>query len=419
MPKYVHRHTLFADDPNLNPSGSERAQIVRAGFALASLAHAGESRQKINPTIDYIAHPITTYDILTELGETDPALLAAAFLHDTLELDAYRGEPERLQRELEVALEKEGIAAHRATALADEIYGLVYEVTNPKVFGKNKELYQIDRVANMSFDAKKLKIADQAASLICNLLLENDAEEISYDKERAFKEKAATLCHAIIASVQNNPEQRQAMEPYDAFFHRTLRQADKLFLPPKSSARDILRQRMRTRHHFDFYELFTGPITSMLRPPSAIAEKLYLYDLHALPDELESGRPLGLIRVDYDERGCVVKYYLHVSPDSALQNEATRMQQDLTREIREKLRWSGAYGESGKDVVQQGMLRPGNLAAEENVRVYHLHPRMRHDAFAAAVRNAGVCSRADAQLIAKTGTSLLREHDRAAGIRQH
>lgn len=413
MAKYAHRHRLHPDDPNLLPVGSERARVIRATFELATLAHAGQSRDKINPTIDYISHPIMVYDILHELGEDDPALLAAGFLHDVLEQPSYRGDPERLLRELEIALEKEGIEASRAKPLAQQIYQLVYEVTNPAVLPKNKELYQIDHGRQMSFAAKKLKIADQAASLVCNLLLPNDPEEISYEKERGFKEKAETLCYSMIASVQKNPAQRDAMAPYDAFFTRVLRQANQLFPHPKSTPQQIFRERMRVRHHFDFYELFTGPIESLLAPKTTIAEKLYLYDPDALPEKLSKDTPLGLIRLDYDAQGRVAAFYLHVSSDSSRENEINQLQQKLTAEIRDRLRWAGHYTESSQQPVQMSMLQPGELAPiDQNIRRYDLHPAMHHDAFAAAAKSTGVTTMRDAQLIKKIGSQLRQDHER-------
>lgn len=409
MDRYAHRHTLLPDDANLQSRHTERARTIRACFALAQLAHHGESREKMNPGIDYISHPITVYDILCKLGEDDPALLGSAFLHDVLELDHYRGDPERLHRELEVELEKEGISTRRSGKLADDIYRLVYEVTNPAVLPKNKELYQIDRVEGMSLPAKKLKIADQAASLVCNLISANDPELISYDKERTFKEKAEALCHSIIESVQHNPEERDALKPYDAFFCRTLDQANQLFLKPGALDRDIARQRMKVRHHFSFKHLFAGPVSSVLAKETPIAEKLYLYDPDVLPDELDSGRPLGLLRVDYDDSGRVTNFYMHISRDSAHGDAANALQQNFTAEIREKLRWASAYGETGKETVVDGMLLPGDLAANDNIRLYHLHPPMPFAAFAAAAFNAKVCSQSDAVIIRRTGERIKRE----------
>jgi hypothetical protein len=414
---YVHRHSLAPDDANLQFPDSERARVIRASFALAELVHAGQSRDKVDPKIGYISHPIMVYDILSRLGETDPALLASAFLHDALEQPEYRGRPDRLHEELLVALEKEGISPSHAVALADDIYQLVYEVTNPKVLPKNKELYQIDRVEGMSLRGKKLKIADQAASLVCNLTMANDPREIPYDKERGFTEKASSLVLSILQSVQANPQEKAALEPYDRFFANTLTQALQLFLKPDADRRDIAPVRREVRRAFDFSALFGGPTRTML--PDAVQrtvkERLFLYDELTLPELLESGRALGLIRVDYDAMGRVARFYMHGSPEPGQEVEANRLQQQFTAEIRQKLRWSGAYSETGVDQVQAALLHPGDLAIGDSFRVYHLHPPMRHDAFAAAAANAKVCSRGDAQLISRMGAHQRKRYDNEQG----
>lgn len=431
MPDYAHRHKLHNDDANLHPRNSEHARVIRASFALAELAHCGESRKKIDSAIEYISHPIMVYDILNELGEEkDSALLAAAFLHDVLELNHYRDNPERLQRELEVEFEREGISHAHAKALADDIYALVYEVTNPEVLPKNKELYQIDRVESMSLRAKKLKIADQCASFICNLLQANDTQKISYEGEIGFTEKAVALCETILESVQKDEAQREAMRPYEKFFHRVQREVSKLFMRPHATEREIHARRMHVRRHFDYQQLFSHvPLRMAARrkgedlerrrasaADAGIAEKLSLYAPEALPDELESGRALGLLRVDYDKMGRVVKFFMHVSNDPSKDDEANQMQQAFTAEIREKLRLASAYTETGKETVELKTLRPGERAKNDNVRVYHLHPPMPHDAFAAAAKNAKVCSLSDAKVIARTGAQLKAEHLKASPV---
>ncbi len=410
VPKYVHRHTLHADDANLHPRGSERAKMIRACFTLADLAHAGESRKKINPTIDYISHPIMAYDMLNELGETaDGPLLGAAFLHDVLELDQYRDDPERLCRELVVELEKEGIRPTRAEALAKDIYGLVDEVTNPAVRMKNKELMQIDHVQDMSLRAKKLKIVDQCASFVCNLLLENDELKITYDDELEFREKGEALCLAILKSARANPEEHAAMVPYEAFVQRCLSQMNGMFVRP-DQMHMLKRERMDTRHHFHFHELFTGPvkISGLLPDDDDTVEKLQLYDSDTLPDELESGKALGLLRIEYNAQGCVNKFYLHVTQEPGKEVEANRLQHEFTRELREKLHWSELHGSPG--VVQQAALLPGQLSIDKNVRVYRPHPAMQADVFAVAAYNSGVCSEEDGEWIVKFGEDVRKQY---------
>ncbi len=63
---------------------ADLATIERA-YATAELAHEGQLRKSGDP---YITHPLAVTTILAELG-MDPATLAAALLHDTVEDTAY------------------------------------------------------------------------------------------------------------------------------------------------------------------------------------------------------------------------------------------------------------------------------------------------------------------------------------------
>lgn len=57
--------------------------LIDSALAFAARAHAGQTRKATD--IPYIVHPVGVLLILLEAGETDPELLAAALLHDTVE----------------------------------------------------------------------------------------------------------------------------------------------------------------------------------------------------------------------------------------------------------------------------------------------------------------------------------------------
>lgn len=57
--------------------------LIDTALAFAARAHAGQTRKATD--IPYIVHPVSVMLILMEAGETDPELLAAALLHDTVE----------------------------------------------------------------------------------------------------------------------------------------------------------------------------------------------------------------------------------------------------------------------------------------------------------------------------------------------
>ncbi|MBX9726366.1 MAG: HD domain-containing protein, partial [Rickettsiales bacterium] len=239
MARYQYRHSIdFDADETLDDRG--RA-ILKAAFAVAKRAHAGQSRLKRNKGIQYISHPIMVYDIMRKLGETDPEVLAAAILHDAIEdHSVFRANDSELGDAFSKALYAQGIEEvsdapkHRAVeeddlvgknhSIVDHVMALCRQVTNPAVYGGDgiKENQQHDRIKDMSFNAKKIKIADQAASLICNLTMPNDPAQFTPEKEIAFTEKAHTLGVGIVESVEGDVAQREALKPYASFFGKTL-----------------------------------------------------------------------------------------------------------------------------------------------------------------------------------------------------
>jgi (p)ppGpp synthase/HD superfamily hydrolase len=59
------------------------APVVEAALIFAARAHARQKRKGTD--VPYIVHPVGVMLTLQAAGETDPELLAAALLHDTLE----------------------------------------------------------------------------------------------------------------------------------------------------------------------------------------------------------------------------------------------------------------------------------------------------------------------------------------------
>jgi (p)ppGpp synthase/HD superfamily hydrolase len=57
--------------------------LLETALIFAARAHAGQKRKGTD--IPYIVHPVGAMLVLMQAGETDPEVLAAALLHDTLE----------------------------------------------------------------------------------------------------------------------------------------------------------------------------------------------------------------------------------------------------------------------------------------------------------------------------------------------
>ncbi len=89
----------------LRDASNEDVSIVERAFVTAENAHRGQLRKSGDP---YITHPVAVADILVDFG-LDPATIAAALLHDTVEDTSYS--PAKLREEFgdEVASLVEGV----------------------------------------------------------------------------------------------------------------------------------------------------------------------------------------------------------------------------------------------------------------------------------------------------------------------
>ena len=89
----------------LRDASNEDVSIVERAFVAAENAHRGQLRKSGDP---YITHPVAVAEILVDFG-LDPATIAAALLHDTVEDTSYS--PAKLREEFgdEVASLVEGV----------------------------------------------------------------------------------------------------------------------------------------------------------------------------------------------------------------------------------------------------------------------------------------------------------------------
>jgi guanosine-3',5'-bis(diphosphate) 3'-pyrophosphohydrolase len=137
------------------PRGTSRPK-QDAGDSLSTLLKAAEfaahkhrdQRRKNAAASPYINHPIAVANVLcNEGGITDPVILAAALLHDTLEDTETSYEELRGQ-------------------FGDAITDVVVEVTDTKWLSKqSSKRLQVSKASHSSTQARAVKIADK----ICNL----------------------------------------------------------------------------------------------------------------------------------------------------------------------------------------------------------------------------------------------------------
>ena len=130
-------------DPNLQQA---LAPIIKA-LGFAARKHS-DQRRKDHAASPYINHPIALVEVLcNEAGITEPDVLCAALLHDTVE------DTETTPEELTAAFGT-GIAA------------VVLEVTDDKALPKmERKRSQVERAGAASREARLVKLADK----ICNL----------------------------------------------------------------------------------------------------------------------------------------------------------------------------------------------------------------------------------------------------------
>jgi len=121
--------------------------LILKALEFAALKHR-DQRRKDALASPYINHPIALANVLTrEGGVSDPVVLAAALLHDTVE-------------------DTQTTPAELRETFGDRIAGIVEEVTDDKNLPKTeRKRLQVERAAHISREAKLVKLADK----ICNV----------------------------------------------------------------------------------------------------------------------------------------------------------------------------------------------------------------------------------------------------------
>jgi len=136
--------------------------IVLAASAFAAHKHRDQRRKGADAS-PYINHPIAVANVLAnEAGITDPKILAAALLHDTIE------DTDTTAKELEAKFGR-------------QIAAIVVEVTDDKSLPKQeRKRLQIEHAAAISEPAKLVKLADK----ICNVRDMSRSPPVNWSLER-------------------------------------------------------------------------------------------------------------------------------------------------------------------------------------------------------------------------------------------
>jgi guanosine-3',5'-bis(diphosphate) 3'-pyrophosphohydrolase len=142
---------------NKNP-----VSVVLAASAFAAHKHR-DQRRKGAESSPYINHPIAVANVLAnEAGISDPTILAAALLHDTIE------DTDTTAKELELEF-------------GPVIAAIVVEVTDDKSLPKQeRKRLQIEHAGSLSTPAKLVKLADK----ICNVRDITQSPPIDWSADR-------------------------------------------------------------------------------------------------------------------------------------------------------------------------------------------------------------------------------------------
>jgi GTP diphosphokinase / guanosine-3',5'-bis(diphosphate) 3'-diphosphatase len=122
--------------------------MILKAVKFAADKHRAQRRKDANAS-PYINHPIDVAELLVRVGQvTDPDIIVAALLHDTLE--DTETTPQEIQNEF-----------------GEKVLSLVMEVTDDKSLKKEerKEL-QVKNAPHKSHGAKQIKIADKISNLL-------------------------------------------------------------------------------------------------------------------------------------------------------------------------------------------------------------------------------------------------------------
>jgi guanosine-3',5'-bis(diphosphate) 3'-pyrophosphohydrolase len=139
--------------------------IVLAASAFAAYKHR-DQRRKGAEASPYINHPIAVANVLAnEADITDPVILAAALLHDTIE------DTDTTEHEL-------------IAEFGSEIAAIVLEVTDDKSLPKQeRKRLQVAHAATLSEKAKLVKLADK----ICNVRDMNHSPPVGWSTQRKIE----------------------------------------------------------------------------------------------------------------------------------------------------------------------------------------------------------------------------------------
>ena len=160
----------------MSEHNNQLGAFVRA-VAFAAEKHRHQRRKDADAS-PYINHPIALANVLAVEGSiSDPDVLCAAILHDTLE-------------------DTQTTAEELQTIFGSEVTSIVLAVTDDKSLQKHvRKQRQIEHAPHLSPQAKLVKLADK----ICNLrdILASPPADWSVERKRAYYDWAAQVVGGV------------------------------------------------------------------------------------------------------------------------------------------------------------------------------------------------------------------------------
>lgn len=215
--------------------------LERAAYHFAKAKHQGQPRKKAIPRLTqegeytgnwqvveypYDVHLHLVHSLLKKAGVTDQATLCAAFMHDMIEDckdkagDNYT--PATLKNEFVEYIQQHTSNTHNITATVNTTIGYVQEVTNPPKenmpFGKR--IHQSQKMRHASPDAKLLKIADQTASLIEDVMIKSEREIDPVKKEKNTLKKFTVKARDVVVACQEDSEKNNFLRAVEDEYYR-------------------------------------------------------------------------------------------------------------------------------------------------------------------------------------------------------
>lgn len=397
MAVFTLSNTLQESDLEGLPPVTQR--IVRAAFSVAKNAHEGQSRGKADPSIDYIAHPRMVYKLLRHMKVDNPAMLAAAMLHDVLEdSPRYISNPPQLEGDLYKALEEAGVYDLENVRLSGRVFDLCVQMTNPKEYPQHKLAYQVERVRKMrTVDARILKMADQMASMIDHLTMP-EGPDFGHDKVKKFGDKAIVLIHAVLDSYQNDPlprriENERRLRPWRELMSRIEPQYRDLLIASTPQTGDAARE-AQIRDDFK-HDPLDGRVKIQRRPGH------YRFTRYGESYEKDDDG-VGVTRIEYGLDGKVLGFDCWVADGEGPKHPRNMVERALCEGIQADRRDIEVHLRSGLRPVTLTSIEPnGKQCVRMEAKHYRLSQPISKQRFLALAADAGAldfCERVDSNL---------------------